>query len=383
MSLPKNLPGRYDLVALVSNDLVTDQRMQKSLASLQGAGYDCLLLGRRRPHSAALDVGMPFDQERHALRADVGKRFYWQLNRAHYHRLLALRPRAILAVDLDTVWAAYRASRRLQVPFAFDAHELFEDQAEVARRPWIKAAWYALGRWCVPAAAAHYTVGQEIAAILSERYRRPFATVCNFPTAAPSVPVPQVLPKGANPFVILYQGALSEGRGLEELIEASLTLRDAEVWIVGDGPEGERLRAFAKTCHADRVRFLGELSPGALSELTPLAHLGYALMRKVSRNYYLSLSNKSIDYLRAGLPSLQMAWPEYSRIQETWNCYCLVDHLSVGTVTAAIAECREPMTYAELARASARAGAHLTWDSEAETLLQTLVPLLGAARNEP
>ena len=367
---------RYDIVALVSNDLVTDQRMQKSLGSLTAAGFRCRLLGREKPNSKPLDLSLAFDQERLKLRAHTGKQFYWQLHRAHYRRLLELRPRLVLAVDLDTVWAAGKASRKLSVPYVFDAHELFEEQPEVARRPWIKAAWYALGKRFVPGAAACYTVGEEVAKILSTRYGRAFQLVRNFPLAGESTPVARVLPKGDQAFTILYQGALNEGRGIEELIAAGQELDGVRIWIAGDGPEAGRYRAFAKTCPRADVTFLGELTPAALAELTPQAHLGYALMRNVGLNYYLSLSNKSIDYLRAGLPSLQMAWPEYERIQARYGCYELVEELSVAAVVAAIDTCRSPEHYAMLSEASAAAGAELTWEGEAPTLFNLITEVL-------
>lgn len=376
MPQPEPPVSRYDLVALVSNDLVTDQRMQKSLTSLTSAGYRCLLLGREKPQSNALDPRLPFAQERHRLQAQDGKRFYWQLNRAHLRRLIDLRPRAILAVDLDTVWAARRASRKLGVPFAFDAHELFEEQPEVARRPWIKAIWYAVGKRFVPHAAVCYTVGEGLAKVLSARYGRPFSVVRNFPTPNVAPRAARVLPKGESPFTVIYQGALNEGRGLAELIQAAQQLPEVGFWIVGDGPEATELRAFAKTCHASNVVFLGELGPEALAELTPRADLGYALMSRRGLNYYLSLSNKSVDYLRAGLPSLQMAWPEYERIHERWSCYYLVDELHVEAVIAAVRACRHAATYDRLAEGSARAGRHLTWEREEATLIAAFRSML-------
>ena len=367
--------GRYDVVALVSNDLVTDQRMQRSLTTLTEAGYRCLLLGRRRPQSLPLDTGWPFGQERLELAAHAGKAFYWQLHRAHRRRLLELRPRLILAADLDTVWAARRAGRTLGIPFVFDAHELFEEQPEVARRPHIKLAWYLLGKWCVPQAAAAYTVGQDIAEILSRRYGLPFGVVRNFPMVRTEA-APAVLRKrtpGA-PFTVLYQGALNEGRGIEELIDASVRLPDVRVLIAGDGPEGERLRAYAKTRNAGNVTFLGMLAPSALRALTPTVDLGYALMRRVSLNYYLSLTNKTADYVQAGVPSLQMDWPEYRRLQERYGCFWLVGELTTEAVAAGIEACREEGKWAELRAGCALSAGEMVW--EGGVLLGAIKPLL-------
>ena len=376
---------RYDIVALVSNDLVTDQRMQRTLTSLSDRGYRCLLVGRQRSTSTALDEGFPFAQYRHRLPHDRGKRFYIELNRAHYRYLLRLKPRAILAVDLDTVAAAALASRRLKVPFVFDAHELFEEMPEVARRPWIRATWLVWGRIWVPSAARAYTVGEQIAQILSRRYGLSFGVVRNFPFWRK--PVAEGSPErernwewqnetSPRPFTILYQGALNEGRGIEELIAAVAQMPNVRAWIAGDGPESARLQAFAKTFPAADVRFFGELSPAALRELTPRADLGYALMRNESLNYRLSLSNESVDYVHAGLPSLQMDWPEYRALQEQFGCFELVAELTVAAVVAAVASCRDPKHYERLRSRCLIAAPQLTWEAESAYVLEVFSELL-------
>ena len=368
----------YDVVALTSNDLVTDQRMQRCMHSLAGAGYRCSLLGRERPASQALPLVEDYDQERHRLGAHAGKRFYLELARAHYRRLLELRPRAVLAVDLDTVIPAARAAARLGIPWVYDAHELFTEQPEVARRPWIRASWSLVGQRYVDRARAAYTVGDAIARELTGRYQIPFEVVRNVPhTQARLSPKPDGPPP--SPFTVLYQGALNEGRGLEELIDAARELPSIRVWIAGDGPLAADLRRRARDRRVGNVEFLGELPPERLRELTPRADLGYALMRDVSRNYYLSLSNKSLDYIHAGLPSMQMNWPEYAALDEQYGCYHLTDELSVEAVIDGVEACRELRYHALLREGCRRAAAELTWAREERRLLNIWREVLGDA----
>ena len=170
---------RYDIVALVSNDLATDQRMHRCLSTLTRAGYRCLLLGRELAGSSELDDQLPFDQERHRLRHVRGKRFYHDLNRAHRKRLLDLRPKSILVVDLDTMWGGAQAAAKLQIPWVYDAHELFVEVPELKGRRLAKSAWQMLAKRYIPRAAACYTVGQAIAAEHTRRYSRKFSVVRN------------------------------------------------------------------------------------------------------------------------------------------------------------------------------------------------------------
>jgi len=357
----------YDIVALVSNDLVTDQRMQRCLTSLSQAGYRCLLLGRLRPHSKALSEVFPFDQERHVLAADAGKKFYLELNKAHQKRLVELRPKAILVVDVDTMLAGASAARLLGIPWVYDAHELFAEQPEVARRWWIKAIWNWVEKRYVPKAAAVYTVGQEIATILAEKHGVQVSTVRNLPWAKSTCEKSKA---GNKKPIVLYQGALNEGRGLEELIQAAKQLPNYTFWIAGGGYLRSHLDALVEELQLSNVVFHGELTPKELHALTPQADIGYALMRNTSLNYYLSLSNKSIDYIQAGLPSLQMDWPEYRSIHEQYGCYQLVPEISSQAVVDGLLALEDSDHFKALQDGCKRAAKDLTWDLEQEELVR-------------
>ena len=359
--------NRYDIVALVSNDLVTDQRMQRCLSSLSAAGFKCLLLGRKRPHSKPLSQAFSFDQERHTLGADSGKRFYAQLNRAHQYRLLELKPRAILVVDTDTMLAGASIAKKLGIPWVYDAHELFIEQPEVARRWWIKAVWNWIEKRFVSEASAAYTVGEEIATILSEKHGVSVSTIRNLPWSISTFEKSKTTT--SNP-IVLYQGALNEGRGLEELIQAAKQLPNYTFWIAGGGYLRKDLDDLVEELEISNVNFHGELTPAQLHELTPQADIGYALMRNTSLNYYLSLSNKSIDYIQAGLPSLQMDWPEYRRIHEAYDCYQLVPEISVQAVVDGLTSLQDEETFRRLQEGCRKAATELTWEQEQEGLVE-------------
>ena len=362
------MSDQYDIVALVSNDLVTDQRMQRCLTSLSNAGYKCLLLGRERPYSKPLSSSLPFAQERHSLSADSGKGFYLQLNKAHQKRLLELKPKAVLVVDVDTMLAGARAAKRLDIPWLYDAHELFCETPEIARRWWIKVVWNWIEKRYVPKAAAVYTVGGEIASILSEKHGVPVSTVRNLPWTRPTSG--SVSKARTDAPIVLYQGALNEGRGLEELIQAAQQLPNYTFWIAGGGYLRVKLDAIVKDLGLSNVVFHGELTPEQLHSLTPQADIGYALMRNTSLNYYLSLSNKSIDYIQAGLPSLQMDWPEYRAIHEQYGCYQLVPEISAQAVVDGLKALQAEDTFKQLQAGCARAAQALTWDLEQAKLVE-------------
>jgi len=289
------------------------------------------------------------------------------------------------------MWAGARAARQLGIPWVYDAHELYVEVPELIGRPVARAAWQALAKRYIPRAAKCYTVGEAIATEHQRRYGSAFEVVRNLTDAQPRkfATATEALPSmngfgdrvdiklggnegqssGERP-VIIYQGAVNRGRGLAALLQLAALTTSLDVWIVGDGDLLLELQDKALALSLTNVLFFGQVDPKNLRELSKQASLGYALMDGESLNYHLSLSNKSIDYIHAGLPSLQMDWPEYAAINEHYGCYTLLADLDIRPMQAAVKDMLEPCTYATMQAACKKAAAELTWANEEHRLVQ-------------
>lgn len=363
------------LLFTVTNDLSYDQRMQRIAHSLAGAGYAVTLVGRRRPHSIPL-LEAPYRQVRLTCRFDKGKLFYLEYNLRLWWYLLSHPFDLVCAVDLDTLLPGFFVSRLRRKPLVYDAHEYFTEVPEVVRRPLIQRLWRILARMIIPRLRYAYTVGPALAEQLTKRYGITFSVIRNLPEAAPFAPAPS---SPGRP-VILYQGALNEGRGLEAAITALQHFPGAELWLAGEGDKSIALRDLARRLGVDkRVRFLGFLQPEQLKQLTPKATLGLNLLENRGQSYYYSLANKAFDYIQAGLPSLQMDFPEYRRLQDQYEVFHLLPNLELSTVVAAIDRLLSDNGYRQHLQANClRAAPQLTWQQEEPKLLafyQSILPL--------
>src|SRR5688572_22963678 len=136
--------------------------------------------------------------------------------------------------------------------------------------------------------------------------------------------------------VILYQGAVNKGRGLDKL---ALSMKDvnAKLWVCGNGNFMDEMRSVVQVNDlATKVIFFGMLPPGELKKRTAQAYIAVNPFERAGLNQYLSLSNKFFDYIHAGIPQVTMNYPEYKKINDQFKIAELIDGLDPETIANAI-----------------------------------------------
>ncbi len=362
----------------VTNDLSTDQRMQRICSSLSKAGYQVKLVGRRLPESWPLESGN-YRQKRLKCWFRKGFLFYAEFNIRLFFYLLRSKANVFCAVDLDTVAAVGLAAFFKKKKWTFDAHEYFTETPEVTGRPRVNWFWAWLGRRFVPKCNLAYTVGDVLAGIFSEEYNISFHTIRNLPAKDLAVILPPRSREGwggvlGKP-IILYQGALNRSRGLKELILAMHDI-DANCWLAGTGDLDKELIALVSIEKLeDKVKFLGRQSPAELRGITDQATIGYNVLRNEGLSYYYSLSNKFFDYIRAGVPSLSPPFPEYEKLLAQHpvglTCDCEPDKIK-----AALNNMLNNVALMEQMKQNCKAAAEkLNWEIESKKLIDLYASL--------
>ena len=80
----------------------------------------------------------------------------------------------------------------------------------------------------------------------------------------------------------------------------------------------------------------GMLPPAELPLYAAKAMVGVNLVEAKGLNQYYSLANKFFDYIHAGLPQVCMNYPEYKRINDTFQVALLINDLKPETIARAI-----------------------------------------------
>ncbi|MGV3505349.1 MAG: glycosyltransferase [Adhaeribacter sp.] len=360
--------GIKKILFAVTTDLNYDQRMQRICRSLQQAGYAVTLVGRQWPHSQPLQTQV-YQQHRLSCRFTRGKLFYLEYNLRLALFLWPRRDDAFVAIDLDTALPVYGKARLSGKPFVYDAHEYFPETPEVVRRRWVKRLWQGVEAFVLPRTRFAYTVSNSIARLLQAQYRVPVALIRNLPLrAAPDCsgrPLPAWVPQ--EPF-ILYQGALNEGRGLEQLLQAMPQV-PMPLLLCGEGDLlGSLRRQVQQLGLQHRVTFAGYVLPADLARITPHAHVGIMLLANAGKSYYYSLANKFFDYIQAGVPQLLPDFPEYRTLNEQYQVglYCGLEPDRIARALNQLAA--DPALHAKLVRHCRQASSQLCWQKEEKKL---------------
>ncbi len=360
------------IVCAITNDPMYDQRMIRICTSLQNAGFNVTLVGYEKKNSKPLDE-KPYRQVRLKIKATKGKAFYLGFHLALKRFLLAQKKLDIIyAVDLDTLSACAKISKRLDKKLVYDAHEYFTELPEVIGRPIVKSIWGAVAKRYIPKTDLCITVSESLGKVLDKTYQKTFHIIRNVPT------MKALKPAKKSKKIILYQGVLNEGRGIESAILAMKYIEGAVFWIAGMGQVETKLRAMVEQNKLEnKVIFKGYLLPHDLVNITNTSWLGINLLEGKSLNYFYSLANKFFDYMMAGIPSLNMNFPEYQAILSKHPMGLLTDDLDPKNIAKLINDLmNNPTLYQSLVQSSISAQSVYNWEVEEKKLIRLMNRLL-------
>lgn len=369
------MSGRRRIAVVVLNDFTRDNRVLKVAATLAKAGADVEVVALPGP-------GLPEREERtggwrvRRLRAPGGSRwvrwgaFAWQVIRG-YRRWDAWHCNDAEAFALGVL--AQILSPKLEL--IYDCHE-FEAERNAKPAAYLRGvAW--LERRFIRRAASVITVSPSIQAAYRERYERHGVREVHLVRNVPHA-VDQRAPAarsfrdrfGLAPddFIVLYQGAFTFNRGLEEALEAADLLQTEGVHFVfmGYGPL------------VDLVQKAGGRLPNVhLHEAVPyeqvLAHtatadLGLVSVKPTCLSYLYCLPNKLFEYIQAGIPVLTNDLPDCAHLVASYAIGGVVSEDSPAGWADAIRDLRGRTSGFQPGLKAASLQLH--WQKEAPKLLQ-------------
>lgn len=308
-----------------------ESRMLKetSTALASGAVDEVLILARWEPGLSEVEQ---IDSHRtvRRLRTRLGDRLPGVLGSVV--RLVEWQARAFIAIvrarpgivnphSLPVLPVAAAARLMTRAAIIYDTHEL--ETETVGASALRRRIGRMLERLLIPMCAAVVVVNQSIGDWYRTHYKRARVIVVrNVPYRA-ARPVDRTttlrdrLGIPADELVFLYQGSIHRGRAAELLLDVfSEQEPTRHLVFLGYGDLEDHVRSVAAV-HPN-IHFVPAVPPSEVLDATASADVGICLIEDVCLSYHLSLPNKLMEYISAGVPALVSDFPEMRRfIEET------------------------------------------------------------------
>lgn len=326
--------SKQKIIISVTNDLVTDQRVNRICCSFLDLNYEVLLVGRKLKNS--LPVDRKYRIKRFNLWFNKGFLFYANYNVRLFFFLLFSKSTLLWSNDLDTLTANYLVSKLKGIKLIYDSHEYFTEVPELVNRPKIQKIWLTIEQWIFPKLKNVVTVSQQIADEYKSKYGVNITVIRNLPIKLKEYYEVKDI-KIAGKKIILYQGWINVNRGLEPLIEAMQHVESTHLYIIGDGDIFDKIVQQVLDLNLqDKITLLGKIPFEFLPHYTHQADLGVSLEENVGLNYKYALPNKLFDYINAGVPVLTSDLPEMKKIVSTYKVGETISNITPNAIAKKI-----------------------------------------------
>lgn len=303
-----------------------DIRVRRKAEALVAAGYRVDVLALRSGTSAAVEYDL---NGVHVYTLSLGKKRGTLARYAFEYGAFSLWATWKLAslmrkyrydiVDVNTlpdflVFAAWPAKRKGAIVI-LDMHEItpefYISKYKIAPSSWIIALLSQIERWSIRFADHVLTINEPVQRLLEGRGLQPDKSTIIMNSADENLfAKTDLVSAGARRegsegrFVMMYHGTLTNIYGLDIAIDAfhvsSPKMPQAELWIVGGGPEKRALEERAvRYGLGSKVRFVGTVRPEEVQSWLSQCDIGVLATRQdVFLDY--SFSNKLSEYIIMG-----------------------------------------------------------------------------------
>lgn len=171
--------------------------------------------------------------------------------------------------------------------------------------------------------------------------------------------------------IVVYQGGLQQGRGLEKLIRCAQHVPDCFFVLIGGGRLAQPLMALAHELNIQhKVHFIPTVALAELPAYTASADIGVQPIENTCLNHYTTDSNKLFEYVIAGLPVVATDFPEIRKIVRANEIGLLVpgndEQALSDTLIKLLGDCELRERFAHNAKNTAR---NLNWETQEKSLI--------------
>ncbi len=362
----------------VINDLVTDQRVDKTAGVLVDMGFEVLMVGRHKSDSPRI-TERAYETFRMRLLWEKGPLFYAEYNIRLFFLLLSRPADLLISNDLDTLLPNFLIHKLKRIPIVYDSHEYFTATPELVERPNVQRIWKWIEKSIVPKLKSCITVNASIADLFEKEYHVPFRIVRNIPRQRGNGinATRAVLGLPEDKKIVLLQGSgINIQRGAEEAVESMQYLENVLLLIIGGGDVVRLLKKKTQELSLqEKVKFISSQTPESLAGYTSLADIGLTIDKDTNINYRFSLPNKLFDYIYAGVPVLATPLVEVKNIIQQYEIGEFIENHDPEHIAATIKNMLQDENRMSIYKKNTlKAAAELNWEIEKKVLIEIFEP---------
>lgn len=194
-------------------------------------------------------------------------------------------------------------------------------------------------------------------------------------------PLHQMLDLPKDEKILLYQGGIQTGRGLEKLVQAAPLFKEGTLVFVGDGRIKPELEQMVKDMDLQtKVKFIPKVPLEDLPSYTKNAFLGFQVLNNVCFNHYSASSNKLFEYMMNGVPVIACSFPEIQKVVEEENIGVCVDSHDPASIADGVNYLLEhPEIHSKMKGNTSKAKEKYNWELEKKHLLDVYKNVMGSS----
>lgn len=272
--------------------------------------------------------------------------FYLKLWFRLYKKLLKTNSDIFIAEDVYTLPAVFLAAKQKGRKVYYNSREIFAHLAGIRNKKWLQFIWANIEKLFIASVDVVMVTGEMDAEYMNRYFNlKQVEVIRNLPL------LKQVENKinlrarfgiSDQETILIYQGVILEGRGLEPVFKALQNVNGFSLVILGDGPFRNHFENMASNLKIDnKVFFAGMIDQNELINYTAAGDIGIALIENISISYYYALPGKLFEYIIAGLPVLCSPLPQMKNIIENYKIGECIDPGNINAITAALNSLKE------------------------------------------
>lgn len=392
-----------EVCMFVWNTFENDARVKNETDSLTAAGYRVTVHALHAPGHTEQRELLPSGVEvirhgrKHGLRLLNPRKHTARRNRpelvallfsrlmTHLVVLVSLirqRPAVIHAHDVNVLPTAWLAAKLAGAKLVYDAHEISSGR-EGYRKIGRLVAW--VEKAIMPKAAGSITTTEARAKFFARAYRMPRPLVLQNRPRLVRVEgddrLRRELGLDESYPIVIYQGGLQPGRGLDRLVEAAAKVEGAYFVFVGSGSVECELKAMvAELGLQSRIFFIPTVPLAELPYYTASADIGVQPIENTCLNHFTTDSNKLFEYVVARLPIVATDLPEIARVVKQHDLGLLVPSGDTKALSAAIQRLVDDAALRKTFSINAEeASGELNWEEQEQALVSMYDSILAGA----